>query len=133
MTASILIVEDDDMIREMMDVILTQAGYNVSLAASGDAALDLLKRSRFQLVLLDVHMPRVSGIDVLKTMQALGRTMPPTVMVTANRNAETVGEAMKLGCVGYVAKPFTPDALRARVRSALLGPQTPGAPKTVYV
>ncbi|RZJ01481.1 MAG: response regulator [Brevundimonas sp.] len=133
MSASILIVEDDDMIREMMDVILTQAGYNVSLAAGGEAALDLLKRSRFKLVLLDVHMPRVSGLDVLKTMQALGRTMPPTVMVTANRNAETVGEAMQLGCVGYVAKPFTPDVLRARVRSALAGPQTPASDKTVYV
>jgi DNA-binding response OmpR family regulator len=133
MSASILIVEDDEMIREMMDVILTQAGYTVSMAAGGEAALDLLKRMRFQLVLLDVHMPRVSGLDVLKTMQALGRAMPPTVMVTANRNAETVGEAMKLGCVGYVAKPFTPDALRARVRSALAGSQGPSSDRTVYI
>ena len=62
MTATVLIVEDDSMIREMMDIVLSQAGYNVTSAGSGESALDLLKRVKVDLVLLDVHMPHMSGL-----------------------------------------------------------------------
>lgn len=115
----VMIVEDDDMIREMMDITLTQAGYRVTTASSGQAGLDLLKRFRVNLMLLDVHMPHMSGLEVLAVMKRMGRTMPPVLMVTANRQAETVNQAMRMGCIGYVAKPFTPDSLVSRVRKAL--------------
>ncbi len=115
----VLIVEDEEMIRELMDITLSQAGYQVTAAPSGENALDLLKRSRFDLVLLDVHMPRMSGLEVLRLMKRMGRAMPPVLMVTANRSIDTVNEALRLGCTGYVAKPFQPTELRARVSRAL--------------
>jgi len=116
-TRSVLIVEDDEMIREMMDFTLTQAGYTVASASSGEAALELARRMKFSAILLDIHMPRMSGVDVLRALKRTGR--PPVIMVTANRNAETVGEAMRLGCSGYLCKPFRPEELVQRVKASL--------------
>lgn len=119
MTITVLIVEDDDMTREMMDITLSQAGYAVLAAGSGEAALALLRRVRVGLVLLDVHMPRMSGLEVLAAIRRTIRSGPAVLMVTANREPETVEEAIRLGCAGYVAKPFTPSTLLARVARAL--------------
>ncbi|MDZ4363235.1 response regulator transcription factor [Brevundimonas sp.] len=116
---TLLIVEDDALIREMMDITLSQAGYGIVTAGSGSSALDVLRRLRVDLVLLDVHMPKMSGLDVLAAMRRMGAVMPPVLMVTANRSAETVQEAMRLGCVGYVAKPFSPNDLLSRVQRVL--------------
>jgi DNA-binding response OmpR family regulator len=120
MSATVMIVEDDDMIREMMDIILSQAGYRVTSVGSGESALDLLRRIKIDLVLLDIHMPQMSGLDVLMAMARIGRNTP-VLMVTANRQAETVAEAMRLGCIGYMAKPFAPADLLGRVTRALTG------------
>ena len=119
MTATVMIVEDDEMIREMMDISLSQAGYGVIAVGSGESALDLLKRVKVNLVLLDIHMPRMSGLDVLMAMARMGRNTPPVLMVTANRQADTIAEAMRLGCAGYMAKPFAPGDLLGRVARAL--------------
>lgn len=119
MTATVMIVEDDEMIREMIDITLSQAGYRVVTAGGGESALDLLKRVKVDLVLLDVQMPRMSGLDVLMAMARSVRNRPPVLMVTANRQADTVAEAMRLGCVGYIAKPFAPGDLLGRVARAL--------------
>ena len=127
MTATVMIVEDDDMVREMIDITLSQAGYRVASAGSGESALDLLKRIKVDLVLLDVHMPRMSGLDVLMAMAKSGRNTPPVLMVTANRQASTVAEAMRLGCVGYMAKPFAPGDLLGRVARALTKRPAPRA------
>ena len=130
MSATVMIVEDDEAIREMMHITLSQAGYAVASAASGESALDMLKRIKVDLVLLDVHMPRMSGLDVLNAMARMGRRKPPVLMVTANRQANTVAEAVRLGCVGYMAKPFAPADLLGRVSRALTrGP----APRLDYV
>ena len=119
MTSTVMIVEDDDSIREMMDITLSQAGYSVVAVGSGESAMDLLKRVKVGLVLLDVHMPRMSGLDVLMAMSRMGRPSPPVLMVTANRHADTVAEAVRLGCIGYMAKPFAPGDLLGRVARAL--------------
>lgn len=119
MTATLMVVEDDESIREMIDITLSQAGYGVIAVGSGESALDLLKRVKVDLVLLDVHMPRMSGLDVLMAMARIGRPTPPVLMVTANRQVDTVAEAMRLGCVGYMAKPFAPGDLLGRVARAL--------------
>lgn len=120
MSATVMIVEDDEMIREMMDITLSQAGYRVTSVGSGESALDLLRRIKVDLVLLDIHMPQMSGLDVLMAMARMGRRTP-VLMVTANRQAETVAEAMRLGCIGYMAKPFAPADLLGRVTRALAG------------
>jgi len=122
--SDILIVDDDESIREMMDVVLTQAGFQVAVASNGETALDLVKRSRFGLMLLDVHMPHMSGLDVLATMKRFPWT-PRVLMVTADSQSTTVRQAMTLGCLGYVVKPFKPGALVERVRYALTQPLPP--------
>lgn len=119
MKPAVLIVEDEDMIREMMDITLTQAGFRVTTVSNGASALEVLKHQTVQLVLLDVHMPHMSGLEVLEKIKRRVRPTPPVLMVTANRNAETVTQAMRLGCAGYIAKPFKPDELIARLRSAM--------------
>lgn len=118
MKPAILVVDDDDSIREVIHAILTQAGFQVTVAANGEAAIALLKRSRFELMLLDVHMPRMSGLEVLAAMKQIADT-PPVLMVTADSQTATVREALSLGCSGYVAKPFTPATLVERVRRVL--------------
>jgi DNA-binding NarL/FixJ family response regulator len=66
-------------------------------------------------------MPQMSGLDVLMALPRIGRKVPAVLMVTANRQAETVAEAMRLGCMGYMAKPFAPGDLLGRVNRALAG------------
>ncbi|CAL1691089.1 Transcriptional regulatory protein SrrA [Brevundimonas subvibrioides] len=124
MKTSILVVDDDENIREVIHAILTQAGFEVALVSNGEAALDLLKRARFALILLDVHMPKMSGLHVLAAMKRLAK-VPPVLMVTADGQSTTVREAVSLGCVGYVAKPFTPASLVERVRRAVRPPMSP--------
>ncbi|QTN19173.1 response regulator [Brevundimonas sp. AJA228-03] len=122
MKPSILVVDDDDNIREVIHAVLTQAGFQVLVAASGEAALALLKRSRFELVLLDVHMPKMSGLEVLAAMKKIADATP-VLMVTADSQTATVREALSLGCSGYIAKPFTPATLVERVRRVLPQPE----------
>ena len=122
MKRTVLIVDDDFNIRELITLILTQAGYQVASASSGEVALDMMRRTRFSLVLLDVHMPRMSGLDVLGKMGRLLHA-PPVLMVSANCAAETVSEAVGLGCSGYIGKPFAPATLLERVRRALAPPE----------
>jgi DNA-binding response OmpR family regulator len=130
MSATVMIVEDDVMIREMMDITLSQAGYRVIAVGTGESSLDLLRRIKVDLVLLDIHMPQMSGLDVLMALPRIGRKVPAVLMVTANRQAQTVAEAMRLGCMGYMAKPFAPGDLLGRVIRALAGRL---APRTDFV
>lgn len=127
MTAHVMVVEDDESAREMMKIALSQAGFQVSAVSNGEAALALLHRCRFQLVLLDVHMPRISGLEVLEAVGRL-RQKPPVLMVSANTQGETVRKAVSLGRIGYLAKPFRPKDLVERARWALAGP----APMTMH-
>ncbi|ADL00538.1 response regulator transcription factor [Brevundimonas subvibrioides] len=124
MKTSILVVDDDENIREVIHAILTQAGFQVAVVSSGEAALAMVKRSRFALMLLDVHMPRMGGLDVMAAMRRLVEA-PPVLMVSADSQSRTVREAVALGCVGYVAKPFSPGSLVDRVRRALKQPMSP--------
>jgi DNA-binding response OmpR family regulator len=121
MNVHVMVVEDDEAAREMMDIALSQAGFQVSAVSNGEAALDLMNRQRFALVLLDVHMPRLSGLDVLQAIGRLKRR-PPVLMVSADTQGDVVRKAVGLGCIGYVAKPFLPKELIERTRWALAGP-----------
>lgn len=114
----VLVVDDDPVIRELLDATLTHAGYVVTLAASGEAALEHLAHSPVSLVVLDVAMPRMSGLDVLACISRR-RDAPPVVMVSARTDAKTVRQAIAHGCSGYVAKPFLPTDLVRRLAQAL--------------
>ncbi len=103
---SVFIVDDNDMTRETLRVILRSDDYNViGEATDGDIALEMLSRLKPNIILLDVIMPKVSGIETLKSIRLLSQNVA-ILMVTANKDQETVTEAVKAGISGYIIKPF---------------------------
>lgn len=103
---SVLIVDDNDMTRETLRVILRSDDYNViGEATDGDVALEMVSRLKPNIVLLDVIMPKVSGIEALKSIRLISSDVT-ILMVTANKDQETVTEAVKAGISGYIIKPF---------------------------
>jgi two-component system response regulator RegX3 len=113
----ILVVDDEQSYRDALSVALPREGFSVDTAADGVEAIDRFEASRPSLVLLDVMLPKVSGIDVCREIRSRSRV--PIIMVTA-RNAEidaVVG--LEVGADDYVSKPFRLRELIARVRAAL--------------
>ena len=114
----ILVVEDDRTTRHLLNHVLTGAGYEVRLAEDGAAGLEALRGGAFDLVLLDVWMPRMNGIEVLATMRAEG-LRPPTVVMTSDDTPETVLRAVREQAHQYVNKPIAPPQLLELVSQAL--------------
>lgn len=103
---SVLIVDDNDMTRETLRVILRSDDYNVvGEATDGDVALDMVTKLKPNIILLDVIMPKVSGIEALKSIRLISPNVS-ILMVTANKDQETVTEAVRAGISGYIIKPF---------------------------
>ena len=116
--ARILIVDDEPSMREMLGIVLRRDGYDVLIAANGSQAIDQLGRERVDLLLSDIRMPDVSGVEVLR---AAKNANPDVVafMMTAFASTDTAVEAMRLGAVDYFTKPFNMDELRLKVRQQL--------------
>lgn len=114
----ILIVDDELSMREFLSILLEREGYDVSVADSGEAALCLMKSALFDLVLSDVSMPGLSGIDLLMKIKEIS---PDTVvlMLTAFSTAEQAVEAIKLGAYDYICKPFKNDEIKRLIINAL--------------
>jgi two-component system response regulator PilR (NtrC family) len=114
----ILIVDDELSMREMLAIVLRRDGYEVLIAANGTQALQLLQRERIDLLLSDIRMPDLGGVDVLR---AAKDSNPDIVafMMTAFASTDTAVEAMRLGAVDYFTKPFNMDELRLKVRQQL--------------
>jgi DNA-binding response OmpR family regulator len=117
----ILIVDDDPMVLQFVDLVLTQYGYAISTASTPDTALQVLGRESFSLVLLDVRMPGMTGLDILRLMKARPNK-PKILMMTAQRDPGTIMQAIEQGAIGYLVKPFKPLDLLKRVEAALRGP-----------
>src|SRR5919106_2172849 len=114
----VLVVDDEQSMRDLLSIMLRQAGYDVSVADGGERAIERLKAESFDLVLTDLRMRKVAGLTVLK---AAKEHSPRTVVlvVTAYASTETAVEAMKLGAYDYVTKPFKLDELKVTVANAL--------------
>lgn len=115
---TILVVDDEESVRNIVARKLRSDGYDCELASNGREAVETAARQHFDLVLTDVKMPGMSGIEVLSQMVA---DHPDTgvVMITAMADAQTAVEAMKLGAYDYVTKPFDLETLGLRVEKAL--------------
>lgn len=107
-----LIVDDTKNIRMMLTLCLENEGYQVTAVQDGKTALSMLKNKHFDLVLLDIKMPGISGTDVLKQIWAMGLDIPVIIM-TAFATVKNAVECTKLGAVAYLQKPFTPDKVRS--------------------
>lgn len=118
MKIRILVVDDELSMREFLTILLEREGYEVSTAGSAESALRLMEQSVFDLVLSDVNMPGLSGIELLSRIK---RTSPETgvLMITAFSAAEQAVEAMKLGAYDYIAKPFKIEEIKQLVINAL--------------
>jgi len=139
-TAHILIVDDEPNVRLVFRTALESSGYRVSSAEDGEKALLWLESTPIDLVLLDLQMPGVGGMEVLEGLRETGNDVP-VVIVTAHGSVPDAVQAMKLGAIDFLAKPLSPDTLRAVVaevlaRHAADKPETsprPSAPEPVTV
>lgn len=113
----ILIADDEEGIRESLSLILGK-DYDVAFAVDGQEALAKLTADRFDLVLLDIKMPKLDGLDVMRQLKAQGITAP-ILMLTAYQSIELAKEAVKLGALDYLPKPFERDHIVEAVKGAL--------------
>jgi len=121
--AKILVVDDEKQICQNVEKILAKHNYEVALAASAQEALDKMAEESFSLLLSDIVMPEINGLELLKRVR---NEWPQTkaVMMTAYASTDTAVKAIRLGALDYVCKPFTPDELRSTVEMALTGDLT---------
>ncbi len=118
MRKKILIVDDEQSMREVLGILLEKEGHDVTACAGGVAALKTLQKAVFDMVITDLKMPEVGGIEVLRSAKSVN---PETVVlvITAFGTAESAVEAMKLGAYDYINKPFKVDDVRHLVKEAL--------------
>ena len=115
---TVLIVDDEEAIRDLICEELTEAGYICDIASNVDEALTKLGTNNFDLALLDIKLPGMSGMDLLKMIGELYQ-MIKIIMMTGVNDLNTAVEAMKLGASDYIVKPFTLDKLIASVDTVL--------------
>src|SRR3954470_21903194 len=113
----ILVIDDDDAVRESTGRILRGAGYAVDSAPGGDKGYRLARQGAFDVILSDLRMPGLSGLDVLHKLRET-RIDSAFIIMSAFGTVDTAVEAMKLGAVDFVQKPFFRDELLMRVRAA---------------
>jgi two-component system response regulator PilR (NtrC family) len=117
-TVRILIVDDEPSMREMLRIVLRREGYDVVVAVNGREAIERLQNESIDLLLSDIRMPDVSGVEVLRTAKQLNPEIV-AFMMTAFASTDTAVEAMRLGAVDYFTKPFSVDELRIKIRQHL--------------
>lgn len=114
----IMVVDDDESVRAFLTRVLKDSGYDVTDVSSGSVALSLLEQRIPDLVLLDVMMPELTGIEVLKRMNERG-AVPPVIVLTGLKDSEILEQAFNLGAVGFLTKPILPAVLLAHVKAKL--------------
>jgi two-component system OmpR family response regulator len=115
----VLVVDDDALFRELVTTILKRAGYRAVEAATGEEALDAAERERPEVVLLDVHLPGMSGHEVCRKLR-IGNEGPPVLFVSGERIESYDRVAgLLVGGDDYLVKPFAPDELLARVHALI--------------
>jgi DNA-binding response OmpR family regulator len=125
MAYHVLIVDDDVLLRRSLALELEQAGYHTSTAACAEDALALAQRTRPDLILLDVGLPGMDGLEALRRLRKDGDV--PVIFVTARRRELDTVLGLELGADDYITKPFSSDVLLARIRAVLRRTGQPAA------
>jgi DNA-binding NtrC family response regulator len=115
---SILVVDDEKPQRDILQEILTTAGYDVTSAASGEAALKFAKERSFDLALTDLKMTGIDGIELLQQLLALDSSII-VILLTAHGTIDSAKDALRRGAFDYLQKPFDRDVLLATIKRAL--------------
>src|SRR5437588_459314 len=113
----VMVVDDDAVLRRLLSEQIARMGFDTAAAASGEEALDSLSKNDFDVVLLDIRMPGLTGLDALREVRKL-EDAPEVIMLTADTSLGTGLEAMRLGAYDYLTKPATLDEIETVVRKA---------------
>lgn len=126
----ILLVEDEDFIRELYTRQLTKAGFSVKSAVDGQSGLNTLKSEQFDLLLLDIMLPGMNGLQLLREFKTQNPNSPMITILLTNLGQEAViKEGFELGAQAYLIKAsYTPDQVVNEVKNALFGGQPPPPP-----
>jgi DNA-binding NtrC family response regulator len=111
MSGKILIVDDEPGMRGLLTRVMEKEGFSAAAAGGGDEALELIDSDEWHLVIADIDMPGMDGIELLKRIRGRKEALP-VIMITAYATVESAVEAMKLGAFDYVTKPFQMDELK---------------------
>jgi len=118
--AHLLIVDDNELNRDMLARRLERQGYEVTAVEDGHQALDALKENKIDLVLLDIMMPELSGYEVLERIKSTEATRHiPVIMISAVDELSSVVRCLEMGADDYLFKPFNPQLIRVRIEAAL--------------
>ncbi|MEI8182389.1 MAG: sigma-54 dependent transcriptional regulator [Desulfomonile sp.] len=118
MSERLLVVDDEPSMREFLKIMLSNDGYEVRAASSGEQGLEMFMLHEPELVLTDVKMPGMSGLDLIKRIRSLNKSVP-VIVITAFASAEDALRAVREGAYDYLSKPFQLDDLRIIIRNAL--------------
>lgn len=122
MTAKILIVDDEPDTLSLLAITLGRAGYVITKAGNGRGALEAARREAPDLIILDVMMPDMSGLEVLRALQADGGAAPRVIFFTARGRAEDMLAGLQAGAYKYLVKPTSREKLLETVKQALAAP-----------
>jgi len=114
----ILVVDDEESLREFLEIMLKREGYEVTTAANGELALKQLKKKNFDIVITDLQMPKVNGMEVLEKAKNIDSNLV-VIVITAFGSTESAVKAMKLGAYDYITKPFKIDEIKIVIKKAL--------------
>ena len=115
---SVLVVDDEEIMREVLETLLTREGYHVRLAQTGHEGLELARAQSFDAAVVDVMMPGIDGITTLQELKKIDEDLP-VIMITAFASVETAITAMKLGAFDYITKPFKNDEVLVVLKNAV--------------
>lgn len=128
---SILVIEDDGDIRELIRHHLVREGFRVTESAEGQDGLVKARAATFDLILLDLMLPGLSGLEICRSLKGDPRTAGvPVVMVTAKGEESDIVVGLEMGADDYIVKPFSPKVLVARINAVIRRRQAPEVPRT---
>jgi len=114
----VLVVDDDNLMREFLNETLRRSDYSVDLASTGDEALEKIKSKEYDVILSDIRMPKMSGMELLKAVTE-NSPQSKVMLMTAYGTIENAVEAMKLGAFDYITKPFSADDIELKTKRAV--------------
>jgi DNA-binding response OmpR family regulator len=115
----VLVVDDEPSIVEVVGLYLERAGYRVTVARDGRSALDAVRRERPDLIVLDLMLPKLDGLEITRQLRSHGDVAIPIIMLTAKREEVDRILGLEMGADDYVVKPFSPQELVSRVKAVL--------------
>ncbi|MBN1108302.1 MAG: response regulator transcription factor [Bacteroidales bacterium] len=116
----ILICEDNKLASKTLEVVIRKEGYLTETAVDGNDAIELLRKNIYDLVIMDIHLPFHSGLELVRYMRIDLKSKTPVLIVTAFSDPQMQSQANELGISGYIVKPFNPADLLKQIREILM-------------